>query len=62
MYQKMFDEEGAQFFGLIVSPYYSVSDLPPGLNAMPQVRCFINHKEREKDVLVPFELPINIIP
>jgi len=31
----MFDEEGALFLGLIVSPYYSVNDLPPGLNSLP---------------------------
>lgn len=35
MYQKMFDEQGTQFFGLIISPYYSGIELPPGLNAMP---------------------------
>ena len=60
MYQKMFDEEGKQFFGLIISPYHTSNDLPPGLNAMPQVRCFINFKERENDKVVPYEVTINI--
>lgn len=58
----MFDEEGDKFFGLIISPYYSITDLPPGINAMPQVRCFLNYKERESDKLVPYEITINIIP
>lgn len=62
MYQKMFDEEGANFFGLIISPYYSANDLPPNLNCMPQVRCFFNFKEKDNDKVVPYELPINIIP
>ena len=60
MYQKMFDEEGKQFFGLIISPYHTSNDLPPGLNAMPQVRCFLNFKERDQDKVVPYEVTINI--
>lgn len=58
MYQKMFDEEGAHFLGLIISPYYSVPDLPPGLNSLPHIRCFINYKDHTFDTPIPFEIPI----
>ena len=62
MYQKMFDEQGDLFLGLIVSPYYQPSDLPTAVNSMPLIRCFINYRERPEDKYVPFEVPINIVP
>ena len=60
MYQKMFDEEGKHFFGLIISPFYSVNELPSKLNSLPLIRCFIVHKERESEKIVPYEVVVNV--
>ena len=59
----MFNEANQHFFGLIISPYYSVSiDSAPHLNALPKLRVFHTVKDPGSGRIVPYELQINIIP
>jgi hypothetical protein len=59
----MFNEANQHFFGLIISPYYSVSsDSAPHLNALPKLRVFHTVKDSGSGRIVPYELQINIIP
>lgn len=62
MYQKMFNEEGNHYIGLIMSPYYTTTDAAPRFNGLPKLRCFITVKIPNSSTILPFELPINIMP
>ncbi len=56
-YQNMFNEANQHFFGLIISPYYSVStDSAPHLNALPKLRVFHTVKDSASGRIVPYEL------
>lgn len=74
MYQRMFNEEGKDFIGLIISPYYSTpadaatSTTTCGqrnhhaLNCLPKLRCFITVKSKESETILPYEIALNILP
>jgi hypothetical protein len=74
MYQRLFNEEGKDFIGLIISPYYSTpSDASTShtkqgqrnnqaLNCLPKLRCFITMKTKESETILPYELSVNVLP
>lgn len=42
MYQKMFNEDGNHFFGVIISPYFThASDGNLRNSCLPKIRCFV---------------------
>jgi len=43
MYQRLFNDEGNHFVGLIISPYYSIPADCGRVNthALPKLRCFV---------------------
>ncbi len=65
-YQKMFNEDGNYFVGLIISPYFSQSsDASLKYGQLPKVRCFITVKHEQNgldDKIVPYECQLNLIP
>jgi proteasome lid subunit RPN8/RPN11 len=75
MYQRLFNEEGKDFIGLIISPYFNtLSDASTSattcgyknnqlMNCLPKLRCFvtINSKEANNTIL-PYEIAVNILP
>jgi len=64
MYQKMFNEDGKDFIGVIISPYYSMPSDSVRYNALPKVRCFVTTMEGKgsDSNIIPYECVINVIP
>ena len=65
MYQKMFNEDGNYFIGLIISPYFSQSsDASLKFGHMPKIRCFITVQSEAgyDSKIVPYECQLNVIP
>ncbi|CDW84650.1 histone h2a deubiquitinase mysm1 [Stylonychia lemnae] len=61
-YQKMFQQEGQSFLGLIISPYYSTPDVNSKQNCLPKIRSFVNLVSKDNGSTLPYEIAINILP
>lgn len=70
----MFNEEGKDFIGLIISPYFNtLSDACTSttscgyrnnqlMNCLPKLRCFITINNKETNTILPYEIAVNILP